>query len=69
MQIIGEAVRGLSPSFLEKHPDEIWSRAVGMRNILVHRYFEIDSDAVWEAVHDSLRYIKSKAQAILEGRE
>ena len=36
-----------------------------MRDILVHRYFAIDPDAVWEAVQGSLAYIKGKAQTIL----
>ena len=50
-------------------PDEIWARAVGMRDILVHRYFAIDPDAVWEAVQGGLAYNKGKAQTILAGEE
>lgn len=65
LQIIGEAARALSPAFRERHSDEIWARAIGMRNVLVHRYFAVDPDAVWEAVQGSLAYIKRKAQAIL----
>jgi len=69
LQIIGEAARGLSPDFREQHPDEIWAGAVGMRDILVHRYFAIDPDAIWEAVQGSLAHIKGKAQAILVGEK
>ncbi len=69
LQIIGEATRGLSPAFRVQHPDEIWARAVGMRDILVHRYFAIDPDTVWEAVQGSLAYIKGKAQTILAGEK
>lgn len=69
LQIVGEAARGLSEGFRERHPDEIWAKAIGMRNILVHRYFAIDPDAVWEAVQDSLRDIKNTAQRILADRE
>ena len=69
LQVIGEAARGLSLAFRVQHPDEIWARAVGMRDILVHRYFAIDADAVWEAVQGSLTYIKRKAQAILAGEK
>ena len=69
LQIIGEAVRGLSPEFRQGYPDEIWARAVGMRNILVHQYFAIDPDAVWEAVRDSLAYIKAKSRGILDGED
>ena len=69
LQVIGEAARGLSPEFRQRYPDEIWTSAIGMRNILVHRYFAIDPDLVWEAVQDSLDYIKQKAQGILAGGE
>jgi len=40
-----------------------------MRNILVHRYFAVDPDAVWEAVQGSLAYVTRKARAILAGQE
>jgi uncharacterized protein with HEPN domain len=65
LQNIGEAARGLSAAFWERYPDEIWTRAIGMRNIVVHRYFAIDPDAVWDAIGSGVRLIKQKAQAIL----
>jgi uncharacterized protein with HEPN domain len=44
LQIIGEGCRGLSPAFRAENPDPVWSKAVGLRNILVHHYFDIDED-------------------------
>jgi uncharacterized protein with HEPN domain len=41
LQIIGEAARCLSEDFRQRHPNRVWSMASGMRNILVHHYFEI----------------------------
>jgi uncharacterized protein with HEPN domain len=52
--IIGEACRGLSEAFRLSHPDEIWADAVGLRNVLVHRYFGIDNEAVWAVVERDL---------------
>jgi uncharacterized protein with HEPN domain len=46
LQIIGEAVRGISPEYRIVHPEIPWSEIIGMRNILVHHYFGIDKDAV-----------------------
>ncbi|MDO8873635.1 MAG: DUF86 domain-containing protein, partial [Methanoregula sp.] len=46
LQILGEAVRGISPEFRMAHPDIPWSEIIGMRNILIHHYFGIDRDAV-----------------------
>jgi len=47
LQIIGEAVRGLSPEFRVKNPGIPWSDIAGMRNILLQSlFFGIDRDAV-----------------------
>jgi uncharacterized protein with HEPN domain len=42
LQIIGEACRCISPDFKNQHPEILWSEIIGMRHILVHRYFGID---------------------------
>ena len=46
LQIIGEAARCLTEPFRQRHADRVWSKSAGMRNILVHHYFEIDADLV-----------------------
>ncbi|MCC7361924.1 MAG: DUF86 domain-containing protein [Anaerolineales bacterium] len=65
LEILGEAVRGLSPQFLAEHPEVAWSDIVGMRNILIHRYFEIDQEAVWAAVERALPPLKAQVEAML----
>jgi uncharacterized protein with HEPN domain len=47
IEIIGEAASKLSAEFREKHPEIPWPSIMGMRNKLVHAYFQIDSDVVW----------------------
>ena len=54
LQIIGEAVRGLSSEFVAANSEVPWSDIIGMRNILVHHYFGIDRDAVWNVIEDDL---------------
>jgi uncharacterized protein with HEPN domain len=65
LQIIGEAARALSPDFLQRHPDRVWGQATGMRNILVHHYFEIELDRVWNVVENDLPLLKDKVEKIL----
>jgi uncharacterized protein with HEPN domain len=65
LQTIGEASRALSPEFRHRHPDSIWSAAAGMRNILVHHYFEIDVDEVWKVVDRDLTPMREKVRHIL----
>jgi uncharacterized protein with HEPN domain len=47
-EIIGEAANNLSESFKEQHPDIDWHRIRGFRNRIVHDYFGIDYNIVWE---------------------
>ena len=46
LQIIGEAVRGLTSTFRENNPEAPWQQIIGMRNVLVHGYFSVDHDVV-----------------------
>lgn len=65
LQIIGEATRHLSSALKENHPEIPWSRIIGMRNILVHDYFSIDIEAVWQAVEHDPPDLKRKVGALL----
>lgn len=48
IEIIGEAVKKLPADFRAKHPDLKWRLIAGMRDKLVHEYFGIDHDIVWD---------------------
>lgn len=50
IQIIGEAARKISPDFQATHPEIPWSVIIGMRNRLVHEYFRIIPEKVWQVV-------------------
>ena len=65
LQIIGEASRELSENTKAGHPEMPWQDIVGMRNILVHRYFAVDTELVWAAVQDDLPVLKRKIAAML----
>lgn len=65
LQIIGEAVRALSSDTTENSADIEWSKIIGMRNILVHNYFSIDTDIVWAVIENDLYTLKLKIQAFL----
>lgn len=65
LQIIGEAVRSLSDDFRKQHPQVPWAQIVGMRHILVHQYFHIDLQVVWNVLEKDLPPLKSEVEAIL----
>lgn len=72
LQIIGEAARGLPDTVRALVPDVPWPKIIGMRNVLVHGYFEIDIDIVWLAVTrdvPALKVTMERLLAILERRD
>ncbi len=65
LQILGEAIRGLSPELHSRHEGLPWSEIVGMRNILVHDYFDVDQDIVWSVVENDLPDLRLSLERIL----
>lgn len=64
--IIGEAVRGIDSAVKQRYPIIPWRQIAGMRNILVHDYFRINQEIVWETVAKHIPILKSEVQQILE---
>ena len=54
LEIIGEAARGISEEFRQNHPDLPWNKMVGMRDRLIHGYFDVNLDVVWETITKDL---------------
>jgi uncharacterized protein with HEPN domain len=55
LEIIGEAARGISGPFRAAHPEVAWNKMAGMRDRLIHGYFDVNLDIVWETVTQDLR--------------
>lgn len=54
LEIVGEAAAHISEDTRKKHPAIPWPEIVGMRNRLVHVYFDIDLPLVWDTVRNDL---------------
>jgi len=63
LEIIGEAAYMLSPAFKENHPDTPWKRIIGLRHILVHDYYQVDADELWNIIARDLQPLQSQIQA------
>jgi uncharacterized protein with HEPN domain len=66
IQIIGEAAANLSPAIAEQYPDIPWPDIVAMRNVLVHQYFGVDLQEVWDTVSTDLPILKAQIRTILD---
>lgn len=69
LQIIGEAARALSEDARRLTTDIPRPKPIGMRNILVHGYFEIDTEIVWETVRKDIPALKPAVEALLRKLE
>lgn len=64
IEIVGEAASKISAEAQAKHPDIPWRAIIGMRNRLVHAYFDINTEVVWQTITVELPALLPKLQAI-----
>ncbi len=67
LQILGEAAAKVPTDQQAEYPDLPWPKMIGMRNVLVHNYFNIDLDIVWQVVENELPSLKEKISRIIGG--
>ena len=65
LEIIGEAVKNLSEPIKSSHPNVPWKRIAGMRDKMIHEYFGVNLQLVWEVVEKDLRDLNSAVDSIL----
>ena len=53
-EIIGEAVKQVTQSTLDRQPDVPWKQIAGLRDVLIHHYFGVKLDAIWKVVESNL---------------
>jgi len=64
LEVIGEAAGRLPAAFRERHQEVPWGRIVGLRNRVVHAYFDVDLELVWEIVRVELPELKARLLAL-----
>lgn len=65
VQVIGEAVARISPDTTSRHPGVPWREIVGMRNRVVHDYFDVDVDILWVAATVDVPRLARDIESIL----
>lgn len=66
LEIVGEAANHLTPHFKKLQPEIQWREIVGLRNILIHEYFGIDTKIVWDIIKTDMVLLKLQVKEIIE---
>lgn len=69
LEVIGEAAKKVPEDFRLAHPNVEWRAMAGMRDRLIHDYFGVDYDLVWDVVIHKVPTLKREIEAILEGQD
>ena len=69
IQVIGEASNKLSKEFTSMHPDTNWRGVIGMRHVLVHDYYQIDEEGIWNVITEDIPVLKAQIEQYLSEME
>jgi uncharacterized protein with HEPN domain len=63
--VLGQAARGTSPEVQAAHPEIPWRQMIGMRNVVVHDYADVDLTLVWKTVNEDLPGLMARLRVLL----
>jgi len=69
IEIIGEAVSNIPEDLRNKNPQVPWKKIVGVRNIVIHKYFGVDTDTLWVIITKQLPEFKSQISMIMNEKK
>jgi uncharacterized protein with HEPN domain len=69
IEIMGEAAPKVTKESRDNHPEVPWLNIIGMRNRLIHVYFDIDLDRVWDTITDDLPPVVATLETIVQKEE
>ena len=69
LEVVGEASRNIPERIKRKYPFVEWKEATGFRNVLIHDYFGIDLESVWDTIKNNLPTFKNNITKVLEAEK
>lgn len=65
LEIIGEATKNLPKEFIDSHNEVNWRSIAGMRDRLIHGYFGVDYQIVWDVIKNEIPKLKQQIKNII----
>lgn len=69
LEVIGEAASRLPKEFRDRNPAVPWRRIVGLRHRIVHEYFDVDLELVWEIVQSELPALERQLRGLMSAQD
>ncbi|HIH32617.1 MAG TPA: DUF86 domain-containing protein [Candidatus Diapherotrites archaeon] len=69
IEVIGEAAKSISEKTKAKHPKVSWKEISGTRDVLIHAYFGVDLNILWNIIKADLPLLKQQMKKIKEEQE
>lgn len=66
LELIGEASKKLPNDFRKKYPNIPWKNIIGLRNIVIHTYADVDLDIVWDIITKNIPQTKEEIKFIYD---
>ena len=66
LEVIGEAVKKLPKEITDNYPEIPWRSIAGMRDILIHEYFGVNMNLVWNTIQKELLPLRTAVQKIID---
>jgi uncharacterized protein with HEPN domain len=66
IEIIGEAIKKIPKDIRLKHPEIEWRALSGMRDKLIHKYFGVDYELLWDVIVNKIPDLKPKIEKIID---
>ncbi len=60
LEVIGEAVKMLRPEIRDEMPEIEWQRIAGLRDILIHHYFGLDLNLIWDVIQTKVPVLRAR---------
>lgn len=65
IEILGEAMKRLTPDFIAQHPELPDHEAISLRNFLIHEYDEVNLEMLWDTIHRDLPQLRTQVINII----
>lgn len=69
LEIIGEAGNHISEQLKMDNPNVYWDEMRGMRNVIAHIYFDLNTQQIWDTIQDDLPVLRLQIEKIIEDLE